>query len=115
MERKEKTKKRNMRHKRVRAKISGTSMCPRVSVFRSNKYIKLQLIDDTKGKSLLQIDDISMKKGTKTEKAYEIGKKMAKEAKKQNIKKAVFDRGGYAYHGRVKATAEGCRKGGLIM
>jgi len=115
MERKEKTEKRSMRRRRVRAKIFGTSSCPRVSVFRSNKYIRLQLIDDTKGKSLFQIDDINIKKGTKIERALEVGRKIAIEAKKKNIKKTVFDRGGYAYHGRVKAAAEGCKEGGLIM
>ncbi|MBU1091644.1 50S ribosomal protein L18 [Patescibacteria group bacterium] len=113
MERKEKTEKRDMRRRRVRAKIFGVSDCPRISVFRSNKYISLQLIDDEKGESLLQANDIGLKNGTKTERARKIGKKIAEEAKKKNIKKAVFDRGGYAYHGRVKASADGCREGGL--
>ncbi|MCF7835763.1 MAG: 50S ribosomal protein L18 [Candidatus Marinimicrobia bacterium] len=115
MERKEKTQKRNIRCRRIRAKITGTSERPRISVFRSNKYLRLQLIDDVSGKSLFQASDTDIKKGTKTEKAFAVGKKVAELAKKQNIKKAVFDRGGYAYHGRVKASADGCREGGLII
>jgi large subunit ribosomal protein L18 len=114
----DKQKKRERRHKRVRAKIKGTATCPRLSVFRSNKHVVLQLIDDEKNKSLLQMSDLKIiqkKKITKAEKAYELGKKLAEAAKKKKIKKAVFDRGGYAYHGRVKAVAEGARKGGLIM
>ena len=118
MERKEKVKKRMTRRRRVRSKVVGTSERPRLSVFRSNKYITLQLIDDDKGETLLQISDLNLnkkKKRTKTEMAYEVGEKIAEDAKKKKIKKAVFDKGGYAYRGRVKAASEGARKGGLII
>ncbi len=118
MERKEKVKKRIIRKKRVRSKVVGTSERPRLSVFRSNKYIKLQVIDDSQHKTLLCISDLDLdkkKKLTKTKKAHEIGKKLAEIAKKKKIKKVVFDRCGYAYCGRVKAVAEGVRKGGLVF
>lgn len=105
-----------MRHARVRSKISGTSAVPRISVFRSNKYISAQLIDDQKGITLLQISekDIDTKeKLDKTQKASILGKKLAIQAIKKNIKKAVFDRGGYKHHGRVKTLADGLRLGGI--
>jgi large subunit ribosomal protein L18 len=103
-----------IRHKRIRAKISGAKERPRLSVFRSNKHIFLQLIDDSAGKTLVSASDLKMKKkGTKTEIAKEVGKELAKLAKAKKIKKVVFDRGGYKYHGRVKASAEGAREGGL--
>jgi large subunit ribosomal protein L18 len=115
METKEKTKKRIRRHKRVRAKILGTSERPRLSVFRSNKHISLQLVDDKKGCTLVSANDLKLKKrrGTKTEIAREVGKTLAQEALKKKIKTVVFDKGGYSYHGRVKASAEGAREGGL--
>ncbi len=101
-------------HKRIRAKISGTKEQPRLSVFRSNKHIFLQLIDDNSGKTLVSANDLkTKKKATKTEIAKEVGKELAKLAKAKKIKKVVFDRGGYKYHGRVKASAEGAREGGL--
>ena len=112
----EKIERREKRHRRIRAKVKGTASCPRLSVFRSNKRMILQLIDDDKGKSLLQLNDSNLKarkKLTKTEKAFSLSKKMAELAKKQNIKRIVFDRGGYKYHGRIKAVAEGAREGGL--
>lgn len=115
-----KRKKREMRHKRVRAKIKGTAQKPRMSVFRSNKHIFLQLIDDEKGKTIVSVGDIAPKAGkkskikmTKTKLAFEAGKILAESAKKKKIKNVIFDRGGYAYHGRVKAAAEGAREGGL--
>ena len=130
------------RHKRIRAKVKGTAERPRLSIFRSNKYIYAQLIDDEKGETLLRVDSRKIKKTTrssnrvarsndraKTEKekieeieksltgkvaaAYEVGKLIAKEAAKKKIKKIIFDRGGYKYHGRVKAVAEGAREEGL--
>ncbi len=105
-------------HKRIRAKISGTKEQPRLSVFRSNKHIFLQLIDDSSQKTLVSANDLKINppaggKGTKTEIAKEVGKELAKLAKAKKIKKVVFDRGGYKYHGRVKASAEGAREGGL--
>lgn len=105
-----------MRHARVRGKISGIAAVPRISVFRSNKYITAQIIDDQKGITLLQISekDLGVKeKLNKTQKATILGKKLAFLAKEKNIKKAVFDRGGYKYHGRVKALADGLRSEGL--
>jgi large subunit ribosomal protein L18 len=104
------------RHRRVRAKVSGTATRPRLSVFRSNQHIYVQLIDDSKGKTLVSFSDLKLEteKGlTKTQIAKEVGKLVAKKALAQKIKKVVFDRGGYKYHGRVKAVAEGAREGGL--
>lgn len=104
------------RKKRVRAKVSGTSKRPRVSVYRSNKYIYAQLIDDEKGKTVVSVAsmELSTKKGkTRMESATEVGKKLAEKAKEKKVTSVVFDRGGYKYHGRVKALAEGAREGGL--
>jgi len=107
--------KRDRRHRRVRGKVCGTADRPRLSVFRSNKNIYAQLIDDEKGKTLISIknSEIKSKKIKKSEIAKELGIFIAKKAVEQNIKKVVFDRGGYKYHGRVKALAEGAREGGL--
>ena len=105
-----------MRHRRVRAKIYGTAKMPRLCVFRSAKHIYGQLIDDEKSQTLVSASDLELriKKGkTKVEKAKEVGKLIAKKAQKLKIEKVVFDRGGYKYHGRVKALAEGAREGGL--
>ena len=106
--------KKETRHKRVRAKIKGTNERPRLSVFKSNKYIALQLIDDVTGKTIVSVSDSQEKgKGTKTDKAKTAGKKLAELALAKKIKEVVFDKGGYKYHGRVKAVAEGAREGGL--
>ena len=109
--------KRKIRHKRVRAKIFGTSQKPRLSVYRSNKHLFLQLIDDEKNKTLLSISDrefkLKKKNLKKSDIAYEAGKLLAKKAEEKNIKKIIFDRGGYQYHGRVRKVAEGAREGGL--
>jgi large subunit ribosomal protein L18 len=105
---------RKIRHKRIREKIKGTSFCPRLSIFRSNKHIFIQLIDDEKGKTIISVSDIKKKiKGNKTEIAKKIGTELAKMAKEKRVERVVFDRGGYKYHGRIKAVAEGARKGGL--
>ena len=112
----EKQQKRYRRHKRVRAKIFGTSRVPRLCVFRSYRHIYAQLIDDEKGRTLAVASDLELKtkkQKTKTEKASEVGKLIAQKAISKKILKAVFDRGGYNYHGRVKAVAEGAREGGL--
>lgn len=102
------------RHKRVRAKVEGTADVPRLNVFRSNKGLFIQLIDDKLGKTLVSISDGDVKSGkTKVEKAKEAGKLIAQKAKEKKISKAVFDRGGYKYHGRTQAVAEGAREGGL--
>lgn len=115
--RKLKRKQRNRRHARVRAKIKGTKSVPRVSVFRSNKHIFIQLIDDSVGKtivsSIVKSKDKSVIKGNKIEIASAIGEMLANKAKDAGINKVVFDRSGYKYHGRVKALAEGLRKSGL--
>jgi large subunit ribosomal protein L18 len=112
---KSKNEQRKLRHRRIRAKISGTKECPRLSIFKSNNYIYAQLIDDNEGNTLLSLNDLSFDKKNekRTEKAKKVGKELAEKAKKQKIKKIVFDRGGYKYHGRVKALAEGAREGGL--
>jgi len=120
MSKKEKNKreKRYRRHKRIRAKINGTSDIPRLCVFRSNNHIYAQLIDDQKGVVISAASDKEIKKDKgskkgKTELAFETGKLIAQKAKKRKIERIVFDRAGYKYHGRVKALAEGARKGGL--
>ncbi len=114
--------KKQVRHRRVRSKISGTKETPRLSVFRSNVHVFAQLIDDNSGKTLISASDIvkGAKGGkktkaavTKTESAKAVGMEIAKMAEGKGIKKVVFDRGGYKYHGRVKALAEGAREGGL--
>ncbi|MDI6882978.1 MAG: 50S ribosomal protein L18 [Patescibacteria group bacterium] len=142
----EKQQKRCRRHKRIRAKIKGTSKVPRLCVFRSAKHIYAQLINDEKGRTIVAVSDLKSKIKNKkakiqikdkkptslpkelqrdkeekdkeilTEKvavAFEVGKLVAKKALEKKIKKVVFDRGGYKYHGRVKAVAEGAREGGL--
>ena len=119
------------RHRRVRAKIIGTAERPRVSVFKSNQHVFVQFIDDDSNKTILSSKVISAKKttptpkgrgsnrsveeikGSKTEKATKIGEMLAEKAKEVGIKEAIFDRGGFKYHGRVKAVAEGLRKGGI--
>ncbi|MGN1298752.1 MAG: 50S ribosomal protein L18 [Candidatus Scatovivens sp.] len=104
------------RHKRVRNKISGTQECPRLAVFRSNKNISVQLIDDVKGITLASAStldsEIKTKKANK-EAAKEVGTLIAKKALKLKIEKVVFDRGGYIYHGVVKEVAEAAREAGL--
>lgn len=110
----EKQQKRDIRHKRVRAKIKGTAERPRLCVFRTPKHIYAQLIDDEKGKTILSISDAKIaKKETKVSLASEVGKKIAKKAVEKKITQVVFDRGGYKYHGRIKALADGARKAGL--
>ncbi len=104
------------RHRRVRAKVRGTADQPRLVVFRSNKGIDAQLIDDTTGRTLAAASWIALKKsfkGDKSEQAAEVGKQLAAAAKQAGIKACVFDRAGYLYHGRVKALADGAREGGL--
>ena len=140
-----KLEKRYRRHKRIRAKISGTAKMPRLCVFRSNKHIYAQLINDEKGDVLVSATDqelkephtripkleqssvrgtaslVQDKQKTKIEKArtgkiaiaYGVGKLIAEKALKKKVKKVIFDRGGFDYHGRVKAVAEGAREGGL--
>ena len=100
------------RKKRSRVKIKGTKDIPRLCVFRSNKHISAQLIDDEINKTIVSFNDLKLK-GSKTEKAGEVGDKIAKEALSKKITKIIFDKGQYRYHGRVKSLADGARKGGL--
>lgn len=117
---------RKKRHRRVRAKVKGTPKIPRLSVFRSNKHVYAQLIDDQKGKTLVSASDLDVgskkdksKKSKKKELigkaavAYRVGQIIAEKGLNKKYKKVVFDRGGYKYHGRIKALAEGAREGGL--
>jgi large subunit ribosomal protein L18 len=104
------------RHRRLRRHISGTAERPRLVVFRSNRGIEAQLVDDVEGKTLARSSHQGLKKGfkgSKTEQAAEVGKALAAEAKKAGVESVVFDRGGFLYHGRVKALADGAREGGL--
>ncbi|MDO8521095.1 MAG: 50S ribosomal protein L18 [bacterium] len=103
------------RQNRIRAKVSGTERVPRLAVFRSARHISAQLIDDDSGKTLAAASDAKMSKGTKLEHAMEVGKTIAAKAKEHKITKAVFDRGGFLYAGRVKAVADAARKGGIIF
>jgi len=104
------------RHRRVRGKLFGTAERPRLVVFRSNRGIEAQLVDDLEGKTLAAASWLQLKKGfkgSKTEQAAEVGKLLAQNAKQAEVETVVFDRGGYLYHGRVKALAEAAREGGL--
>lgn len=103
---------RERRHKRIRAKISGTSDKPRLNVFKSNKQVYLQLIDDVSRKTLCSASTAEAK-GKLVERSFETGKKIAEKAKALKIEAAVFDRGGYIFTGAVKAAADGAREGGL--
>ena len=104
------------RHRRVRGKVRGTAERPRLAVFRSNRGVFAQLVDDAAGKTIAAASWVNLPKsfkGDKTEQAVEVGKRLAEAAKKAGVEGVVFDRGGYLYHGRVKALAEGAREGGL--
>jgi large subunit ribosomal protein L18 len=107
---------RQRRHRRVRGKVTGTAERPRLVVFRSNRGIEAQLIDDREAKTIAAASWLHLKKsfkGNKTEQAAEVGKLLAENAKQAGVKAVVFDRGGYLYHGRVKALADAAREGGL--
>ena len=103
------------RHARVRAKISGTTEAPRLCVYRSNKNIEAQIIDDTKGVTLVSSSSMALKleNGSNVDAAAKVGQDIATKALAKKIKKVVFDRSGYIYHGRVKALAEAAREAGL--
>ena len=117
----EKQKKRLRRRKRIRAKIFDTAKVPRLCVFKSTKHIYAQLIDDERGKTLVAASDLEIKKSrhrqtdgqAKVERAKEVGKLIAKKALEKKFEEVVFDKGGYQYHGRIKALAEGAKEGGL--
>lgn len=101
------------RHRSLRRYLLGTSERPRLAVFRSSQHIYVALVDDSKGTTLVAASDLKMENGTKCEKAFQVGKLVAQAALKKSIKTVVFDRGGFLYHGRVKALADGAREGGL--
>jgi large subunit ribosomal protein L18 len=109
--------KRLKRRRRVRSKVRGTAERPRVSVFRSNKGIFVQLIDDTTGRTVVAVNwtEPDFKSLGSMEQAKAVGQALAKRAKEAGVESAVFDRGGYQYHGRVAALAEGAREGGLAF
>ncbi|AEA01187.1 MULTISPECIES: 50S ribosomal protein L18 [Aerococcus] len=106
---------RQKRHARIRRNLSGTAECPRLSVYRSNKHIYAQLIDDVAGVTLASASDANseLNKGSKTENAQAVGQAIAERGKEAGVTAVVFDRGGYQYHGRVKALAEAARENGL--
>lgn len=113
---------RKRRHVRVRAKVSGTPARPRLNVFRSSAHVYCQVIDDLAGHTLVSVSDMDEdvrkridEKATKTERARAVGAVIAERAKTEGISTVVFDRGGFLYHGRVKAVAEGAREGGLVF
>jgi len=110
---KQKKFKRDIRHARVRAKVSGSTERPRLNVFRSGRHIYAQIIDDHSDKTLAAASDLNVKKGKKSERAAEVGRTIAELAKKAGVSQVSFDRGGYKYHGRVKALAEAAREAGL--
>ena len=100
-------------HARIRAKLSGTGERPRLNVYRSLNHIYAQVIDDQKGETLVSASTIKMKTGGNLAAAKEIGKAVAEKAVEKGIKKVVFDRGGFLYHGRIKALADAAREAGL--
>ncbi len=106
---------RERKHARVRAKVHGTKECPRLCVYRSNKHIEAQIIDDAKGVTLAHASSVALKleNGSNIAAASKVGEEIAKIAATKKIKNVVFDRGGYLYHGRVAALADAARKGGL--
>ncbi|HVZ12554.1 MAG TPA: 50S ribosomal protein L18 [Patescibacteria group bacterium] len=119
MQKEEKVKKirKSRRQNRIRRKILANGVLPRLSVFRSNKYIYAQVIDDKKGSTLASASEAAIedKKLNKTQRAAEVGKLIAKAAIDKKVKEIVFDKGSYRYHGRVKALADGAREGGLVF
>lgn len=109
----EKLEKRTRRHARIRSRVSGTDSKPRLAVFRSNRYIYAQLINDETGTTLASADSREAKGANMTERGTAVGKTIAEVAKKAGIEKVVFDRGGFKYQGVVAALADGAREGGL--
>ncbi len=104
---------RHRRHARGRAKIIGTGERPRVAVFKSNAHVYVQAVDDATHRTVAAVNDAKVKKGTKTERALESGRMLAALLKGAGVAVVVFDKGGFKYHGRVKAVAEGLREGGI--
>lgn len=110
-----KTAKRIRRHARIRAQVKGTAECPRLAIFRSNRFVYAQLIDDDSGITLFGIDTRKSKEKSALLRAKDIGNKLAEQAKKKGIEKIVFDRGGFQYKGAVASLADGAREGGLTF
>ncbi len=110
-----KLQKRDRRHRRIRAKVKGTESAPRLSVFKSNKYVYAQIIDDDKGNTLVSVSTEKLSGKGMLERSKNAGKEIAKLALAKKISKVVFDRGGFIYAGRIKALADGAREGGLIF
>ena len=108
-----KQERRNKIKTRIRGKVSGTAERPRMTVFRSNKQIYVQLVDDSEGKTLVSASSKGMEEGTKTELAAKVGQAIAEKALAEGITEVVFDRNGYLFHGRVKSLADAARNGGL--
>ena len=107
---------RDRRHRRVRKKVIGTPQRPRLAVYRSNRYIYAQLIDDEAGKTLVAVSSLGEKKDSgPTEQAKAVGEQLAARAKEAGITSVTFDRAGFKYHGRVRAVADGAREGGLEL
>lgn len=114
MDRKQKSQSLQRRHRRVRKKVQGTAERPRLAVYRSNRHVYAQLIDDTTGKTLVAAASPAKTNGDKpVAVAKKVGSEIAEKAKASGISRAVFDRGGFQYHGRIQAVAEGAREGGL--
>jgi large subunit ribosomal protein L18 len=103
------------RHRRVRKVVTGTAERPRLAIYRSNRHIYAQLVDDRASRTLASASDLDAGGGNKTNRAKQVGQAIAERAKAAGIDNAVFDRGGRLYHGRVKAVAEGAREGGLSI
>jgi len=110
-----KKEKRELRHRRIRAKVSGTSSRPRLAIFRSNQFVYAQLIDDTTSKTLAAVDTRSQKGKTLTERAVAVGAEIASKAKAAGITEVVFDRGGFRYQGTIAALADSARSAGLVF
>ena len=108
---------RQRRHARVRAKISGTATCPRVTVFKSNTFLYAQAVDDVARTTIAAVNDAHLKavKGTKTERAAKVGAKLGEALKAKGITSAVFDVSGFKYHGRIKAVADAIREAGVTL
>jgi large subunit ribosomal protein L18 len=103
------------RHRRVRKNVSGTAERPRLAIYRSNRHIYAQLVDDHSARTLAAASDLAVGDGNPIERAKRVGQAIAERARAGGIERAVFDRGGRLYHGRVKAVAEGAREGGLTI
>ena len=108
-----KKEKKDRRHAKIRTRVFGDAARPRLAIFKSNRFIYAQIIDDESGKTLAAASSAKAKKGTKSEQSKMVGKEIAEKAKTAKISKVVFDRGGFAYKGRVKNVAEAAREGGL--